>query len=98
MKCKIQFILKFSKFQDEFMKSSFLPKYEPNIVRIYALYCATLHYREEFLTIFGSYFGRNDDVINPFWNLMTFNWSAQNVVLHYLVDLINNLFGPFSTK
>ena len=29
--------LKVSKFQNEFMKSSFLPKYEPNIVRISAL-------------------------------------------------------------
>ena len=27
-------IVKVSKFQNEFMKSSFLPKYEPNIVRI----------------------------------------------------------------
>ena len=25
------------------MKSSFLQKYEPNIVRIFALYCATVH-------------------------------------------------------
>ena len=32
--------LKVSKFQNEFMKSSFLPKYEPNIVRISPLYCA----------------------------------------------------------
>ena len=32
--------LKVSKFQNEFMKSSFLPKYEPKIVRISALYCA----------------------------------------------------------
>ena len=30
------------------------------------------HYRAEILTIFGSYFGRNDDFINFFWNLMTF--------------------------
>ena len=35
-------MLKVSKFQNEFMKSSCLPKYEPNIVRISALYCATL--------------------------------------------------------
>ena len=33
--------LKVIKFQNEFMKSSFLPKHEPNIVRISALYCAT---------------------------------------------------------
>ena len=37
-----KFILKVSKFQNEFMKSSFLPKYEPNIVRISALLCGML--------------------------------------------------------
>ena len=41
------------------MKSSFLPKYEPQ-------------YRAEILIIFGSYFGRNDDFINSFRNLLTF--------------------------
>jgi hypothetical protein len=30
-----------SKFQNEFMKLSFLPKYEPIIVKISDLYCAT---------------------------------------------------------
>ena len=59
--------LKVSKSQNEFMKSSFLPKYEPNIVRISALF-----YLAEILTIFGSYFGRNDDFINAFCNLLTF--------------------------
>ena len=29
--------LKVSKFQNEFMKSTFLPKYEPKIARIFAL-------------------------------------------------------------
>ena len=33
--------LKVSKFQNEFMTLSFLPKYEPNIVRISALHSAT---------------------------------------------------------
>ena len=62
--------LKVSKFQNEFMKSSFLPKYEPNFVRMSALYtyCATLQGRN-----FGSYFGRNDDFIDSFWNLLTFS-------------------------
>ena len=47
-------VLKVSKFQNEFMKSSSLPKYEPNIVRISALYCATLQGRNPytFLIIF----------------------------------------------
>ena len=33
-------------------------------------------YREVILTIFGSYFGRNDDFINSFGNLLTFNMLA----------------------
>ena len=37
--------VKVSKFQNEFMKSSFPSKYEPNSVRISALYCATLQGR-----------------------------------------------------
>ena len=64
--------LNVSKFQNEFMNSSFLPKYERNIVRISALYTVP-HYRAEILTIFRSYFGRNDDFIISFWNLLTFS-------------------------
>ena len=56
--------LKVSKFQNEFIKSSFLPKYEPKIVRF--LPCSVAQYRAEILTIFGSYFGRNDDFLNSF--------------------------------
>ena len=44
------FLLKVSKFQNEFMKSSFLTKYEPKIVRI------------SVLTIFGR---NNDFICNP---------------------------------
>ena len=47
-------------------ESSFLPKYEPIMIRISAL--SVLCYT----TIFGSYFGRNDEFINSFWNLLTF--------------------------
>ena len=36
------YLLKVSKFQNESMKSSFLPKYESNIVRFSPLHCATL--------------------------------------------------------
>ena len=54
--------LKVNKFQNQFMKSSFFPKYEPKIVRISARSMA--HYRAEILTIFDSYFGRNDDFID----------------------------------
>jgi hypothetical protein len=53
-----------SKFQNEFMKTSFLPKYEPKFVRI--LPCSVTQYRAEILTIFCSYFGRNDDFKNSF--------------------------------
>ena len=38
-------VLKVSKFQNEFIKSSFLPKYESNIVRISALYYSALQGR-----------------------------------------------------
>ena len=44
-------IVKVRQFQNEFMKSSFLPKYERKIVKISAL---------------RFYFGRNDDFINSF--------------------------------
>ena len=37
--------LKVRNFQNEFIKSSFLPKYEPNIIRISATYYATLQGR-----------------------------------------------------
>ena len=46
-------------FQNEYMKSSFLPKYEPKTGTV-------PHYKAEILTIFGSYFGRNNDFINSF--------------------------------
>ena len=38
------------------------------------------HYRAEILTIFGSHFGRNDDFINSFWNLLTFSTRQLSVV------------------
>ena len=63
-------LLKVSKFQNEFMKSSFLPKYERKIVRISAR-LSVAQYRVEILTIFHSYFGRNNKFLNSFWNLLT---------------------------
>ena len=53
--------IKVSKFQNEFMKSSFLPKYESKIVRISAL---TVQSRNPYNI--SSYFGRNNDFINSF--------------------------------
>ena len=42
--------------------------------------CCVAQYRAEIITIFSSYFGRNDNFINSFWNLLTFkgkknSWS-----------------------
>ena len=54
-------VLKVSKSQNKFMKSSFLPRNERNIARISAL-----NVRAEILAIFRSFFGRNDDNINLF--------------------------------
>ena len=72
-------ILKVSKFQNEFMKSSFLPKYERKIVKA------------EILTIFHSYFGRNDDFINSFWNLLTFiNWTKSLLVISLIFCLFED--------
>ena len=56
--------LKVSKFQNEFMKSSFLQKYERKIVKISAL-CS----EGKNLDYFYSYFGRNDDFINSILKL-----------------------------
>ena len=50
---------------------------------LYALCCGTVH-RAEILTIFCSYFGRNDDCINSFWNLLTF--SMHFVFSHSLIS------------
>ena len=48
MKFSCTYLLKVSRFQNEFMKSSFLPKYEPNIVRTSALYYVTLQGRNPY--------------------------------------------------
>ena len=80
------FQLKVSKFQNKFMKASFrlsfLPKYEPNIVRISALYCVTLQGRNPYNSC--SNFGRNDYSINSFWNLLTFTffYCASNAFIY----------------
>ena len=48
-------LLKVNKFQNEFLKSSFLLKYEQKIARIF-----------EFLEWYSSYFGRNYDFVDSF--------------------------------
>ena len=87
---KTSLLLKVSKFQNEFMKSSFLPKYERNIVRISTL-CSVPYYRAEILTIFCWYFGRNDDFINSFWDLLTFGKIYLNIYPNYDRNLIRRL-------
>ena len=61
-------LLKVRQFQNEFMKSSFLPKYKRKIVRISAL-CS----EGRIFDNFRSYSGRNDDFINSFIDCLTFN-------------------------
>ena len=39
-------------------------------------FCSVAQYRAKILTIYSSYFGRNHDFINPFWNLLTFSRSS----------------------
>ena len=78
--------LKVSKFQNEFMKSKFLPKYEPKIVRNVSK--GVPHYKADILTIFGSYFGRNDRLINSFWNFLTFSDRGCNFICRKAVKLI----------
>ena len=67
------------------MKSLFLPKYE--LSRI----LPSLH-RAEILTIFCLYFWRNNDLINSFWNCLTFirfNKAFKTWWGHeYMVDII----------
>ena len=57
-------LLKVNKFQNEFLRSSFLLKYVPKIVRISALYSATLKSKNPYN--FCSYLGRIDDFMNSF--------------------------------
>ena len=54
-------VVKVRQFQNEFMKSLFLPKYEQKIVGISSLSCEGKN-----LDNFLLYFGRNDDLINSF--------------------------------
>ena len=55
LEATIKLVLKVSYFQNEFMKSSFFPKYEQKIVRI-----------AKILVNFCPYFERNDEFINSF--------------------------------
>ena len=82
-------LLKVSKFQNEFMKLFFLPKYEQNIVRISALCSAVLQGRnlDNFLFIFWE----KDDFINSFWDLLTFSKKYLNIYPNHDWNLIRRL-------
>ena len=89
------FLVKVSKSQNKLMKSSFSPKNERNIARI-----STLNVRAEILAIFCLFFGKNDDLIILFWDLLTFrgimligDWFSTKIV-----KLANQIFKvPFFT-
>ena len=57
-------LIKVSKIQNEFKRSSFLPKSQPKITDFCCI--SLLEGRAEISVIFGWDFGRNDDLINPF--------------------------------
>ena len=44
------------------------------------------------LTIYGSYFGRNDDIKNSFWNLLTFSRLGSKTFVEYLWKIDRFLF------
>ena len=48
--------------------------------------------RVEILTIFHSYFGRNDDFINSFWNLLKFTsyYLHSSLMRHFLLTQIKS--------
>ena len=91
---KYRFFIKVRQFQNEFMKTSFLPKYEHKIVK----FLASLH-RAEIVTNFCLYIGRKDDFINSFWNCLTFSLFeltrkiCKHVNLFYLIQIENNSFN-----
>ena len=101
--------LKVSKFQNEFMMSSFLPKNE-RFFFIWPLFRG----RAEILKKNCSFFGRNDDIINSFWNLLTFrrdlnarleddplqtfNSFKYHLVCQYYVSLKFTVICPFLVK
>ena len=54
----------------------------------------SLEARAEILKIFRSYFGRNDDLINLFWDLLTF--SRPCLLQHKIIDEV--IGGLFNSK
>ena len=55
--------------------------------------CSVAQYKAKILTIFGSYFGRNDDLFHSFWNSLTFSWwlKTKNHISLFLMLLLSQL-------
>ena len=94
--------VKFSKFQNEFMKLSSLPKYEPNFVRISATKQGKNPYHFWFI------FLRNNYIINSFWNLLAFTqkqrrrneWNlggGETVIQAHLIEQVYRFYVQFRT-
>ena len=67
--------------------------FSKNMNQILLGFCSV---RAEILTIFGSYFGRNDDFINSFCNLLTFrrgrNSHFKRNTIKYVLTFLSGLF------
>ena len=53
-------------------------------------------YRADILTIFRSYFGRNDDFINSFWSLLTFTHIFERLCI--FLDLLEKNLEIFFSE
>ena len=82
-------LLKVSYFQNEFMDSSFLPKSEAKYARISVWHSTGQNFLEY---VFDSYFGRSNNFINAFWNLLTFS-KLNEKQIHS-----SKFFTPFRSK
>ena len=86
---KIALSLKVSKFQNEFMKLLFLPKYEQQIARISALYCTEVHFASflsrQFITAI---------VVNPPERKLAKRTSVYRLTLH--ITITTMLYAHFS--
>ena len=101
------YLLKVSKFQNKFMKSSFLQKYEPKIVRISALHITG---QKSLIIIYGSYCGRYIRWLHKFilkftvhhicctritLLIMQWLWRYMTQIIYWELKEIIFLFGNF---
>ena len=90
-------VLKVSKFQNENLKSSHCPKFERKIWKILSWILRT-----EFFKFFRSDFGKCDDFIFCFWDLLTFSLSKakkmNKITVHQLFYLKVSKFQKENMK